>query len=149
MVSELNLNFFFFLDFGRVEPAPSENLKICLNHCTTRLYGGRQPFCLYREQNIVLSRGVKGSREIVNMSDERGFSSLHAACSLETACSLEQKLETAKYLISVGSDKNKGNNNGETALFIACHLGVYGYLDFYSKRALTKTRRAMMEQQLS
>ena len=73
--------------------------------------------------------GVKGSREIVNMSDERGISSLHAACSLKTACSLEKKLETAKYLISVGSDKNKGNNNGETALFIACHLGVYGNLE--------------------
>ena len=56
MVSELNLIFFFFWIWEDSNPVPLENLKICLNHCTTRLYGGRQPFCLYREQNIVLSR---------------------------------------------------------------------------------------------
>ena len=91
MVSELNLNFFFLI-WQESNPVPLENLKICLNHCTTRLYGGRQPFCLYREQNIVLSRFSSQSGSAKCCKNTKDNTSEMKECSAMGFCSTSRIL---------------------------------------------------------
>ena len=60
--------------------------------------------------------GVKANRGVVNMRNEKGYTALYVACRWG-------QLETVKYLISAGSDKELRDEQGITPVFLASGMG--------------------------